>query len=110
MGTYIGRSCPVQLIDDYSEKWTLYNCTKNNEWESVIIVDAKPDALIEITMINNSGQNDIGVRAVGSSLERHAVSIANSATTLIVRTNSNKEVQFFSSDFTDTDFYFSSQL
>jgi uncharacterized protein YjbI with pentapeptide repeats len=110
MATYIGRSSTGSVADEYLEKWSLYNATMSGNWDKVIIVDALPNSIIEMTMVNNSGQNDVGVRMVGSSLNRAILSIANSATTMIVKTNSNKEVEFFTSDFTDTNFYFSSQL
>jgi hypothetical protein len=97
-------------IGNYTEKWSIYAATQDDTWHSIIIADAQANSIIEMTIINNSGQNDVGVREVGSILNRHIPSIANSATTLTVKTDSLKQVQFYTSDFTDTDFYFSAQL
>lgn len=97
------------IIDQYFEKWTLYNATLDATWETITITDALPNSIIEITMENNSAVvRDMGIRAVGSALNRFVTSIG--ATTLTVRTNSSKEVQLYASVAANIDFHFSAQL
>lgn len=109
------KSGTIALLSDttlnkYVEKWTPYNATLNATWETITIVDAIENSLIEIICVNNNGDNDMGVRMVGSVLNRYVSSVKNSSLTMTVKTDSLKRIQVYASSFGQIDFFFSAQL
>lgn len=99
------------MLNKYQEKWTLYNATLNAAWETIVIADALPNSTIEVTCENNTAANrDMGVRQVGSVLNRFVTATTRSATSFMVRTNSLKQIQVYASVAADISFNFSAQI
>jgi hypothetical protein len=95
---------------NYIEKWTLYNATLDATWETIVIADAQANSLIEITAEAMLVASDMGMRAVGSVLDRRVMTVAQSSITLIVKTDSLKQIQVYANLAVNVKFFFSAQL
>ncbi len=94
----------------YSEKKETYKATQVAAWETITITNALPNSLIWIMIYNPTNNDEYGVRMVGSALDRKWTSLSDNTLTLPVKTNSDKEVQFYTDDPTNTDFDFIAQM
>lgn len=98
------------LTGNYTEKWTQYSATMDATWEEIAVPDAQPNSIIQIVCVNNSGNNDMGVRSVGSVVDRKVLSVLNSSLTLTVKTDNNSHIEIYAEVASDIDFFFSAQL
>lgn len=96
------------VIDQYEEKWTLYNIGADATWTTIVITDALPNSLIKIEAYAIIGVETMGIRAIGSALNRFPP--ATNYVSLTVKTNAAKEIELYASIALNVNFYFSAQL
>lgn len=99
------------MVDRYQSKWTIYSATLDATWETITIPDALPNSIIEIICENNvAATRTMGVRPVGSVLNRYVTAVTRSATCFSVRTNALKQIQVYATLAADISFNFSGQF
>lgn len=107
----VALTSDIPVLGTYTEKWTAYVATLNATWQTITLADSNPNAICQITCEQNSAvTRDMGVRAVGSVLNRQVTVISRSSTTFTVKTNGSKEIQVYASVAADITFWLAAQF
>jgi hypothetical protein len=82
----------------YQERWTQYNATLTNTWETITIADAIPNSEILILVCNDTNNDTYGIRKVGSILDRVCPLTSANSVEVTTFVDSNKQIQVKTTD------------
>jgi len=97
----------------FTEAWiTLGRPTSASTWQTKTISGATANTVIQITMINNSNSSRfVGIREVGSSIDRRVDLGKNATVSFGAKTNASSQVQWYSEETSaDVTFYYGGEM
>jgi len=100
----------VPIISAYDERFDPFLAIVGNVWETLIVPNTPIHKLITVIAKTSTANVIVGVRMVGSGLNRRIQIDGESATSFNVSTDMFGQIEVYSSNIGSTDFYVTSYL
>ena len=100
----------VPIISSYDERFDPFLAIVGNVWETLIVPNTPIHRIINVVAKTSTANVIVGVRMVGSGLNRRIQIDGESATSFNVSTDMFGQIEVYSSNILATDFYVTSYL
>jgi len=100
----------VPVLASYEERFDPFIALIASAWHTIIVPNTPINELITVVCKTSTANVVIGVRMVGSGLQRRIQIDGESATSFNVRTDALGQIQLFTDNILNTDFYVTSYL
>ena len=100
----------VPIISSYDERFDPFLAIVGNVWETLIVPNTPIHKIITVVIKTSTANVIVGVREVGSGLQRRIQIDGESATSFNVSTDMFGQIEIYSSNIGSTEFYVTSYL